>query len=266
MVPAAYSDALSAFAARQRLQSAPACRGGRASRSGRSRSFAMSVDQELAEYRCKCEFEKQFLPEGTILVAGCDEAGRGSLFGPLFAAAVILDPAQPIPGVDDSKKLTPKKREMLSKAIIAKAVAYRIVSVSAAEVDSLNVYEASRQAMIRALLALDPAPQFVLTDAMPLEREGDAGPFPVPYKSIVHGDAKSASIAAASILAKVARDQEMSQLDLMYPQYRLAANKGYGTKEHLDALALHGPCPLHRTTYQPVKDMLLPHFPNTKIQ
>ena len=194
-------------------------------------------------------------------MAGCDEAGRGALLGPLYAAAVILDPAKPILGVDDSKKLTPRRRESLSREITEKAIAFKIVSVSAAEVDALNVYEASRQGMIRAVLALDPAPEFVLTDAMPLDGSGKAAGFPIPYRAVVHGDALSVSIAAASILAKVARDAHLQKLDRLYPKYGLARNMGYGTQEHLGALAAYGPCPEHRKSYQPVMDCMLPLFP-----
>jgi len=194
-------------------------------------------------------------------VAGCDEAGRGALLGPLYAAAVILDPAKPIQGVDDSKKLTALRRESLAKEIVEKAVAFQVVSVSAAEVDVINIYEASRQGMIRALKALVPVPEFVLTDAMPLAVSGQAEGFPIPYRAVVHGDALSVSIAAASILAKVARDAHLQELDRLYPKYGLARNMGYGTPEHLGALAAHGPCAEHRKTYQPVMDCLLPLFP-----
>jgi len=194
-------------------------------------------------------------------VAGCDEAGRGALLGPLYAAAVILDPAKVIQGVNDSKQLTPGRREALAAEIAEKALAHRVVSLTAAEVDALNVYEASRQGMIRAVLALDPAPEFILTDAMPLDGCDKGVRLPIPHRAIVHGDALSVSIAAASILAKVARDAHLRELDRVYPQYGLAKNKGYGTREHLEALAIHGPCPEHRKTYQPVKDCLLPLFP-----
>ncbi len=194
-------------------------------------------------------------------MAGCDEAGRGALLGPLYAAAVILDPARPISGVDDSKKLTAAEREELAEKIRAKAVAYRVVAITAAEVDELNVYEASRLGMLRALAALDPAPQFILTDAMPLSAGADSEPFPIPHRAIIHGDARSISIAAASILAKVGRDHHLEELARIYPQYGLDRNKGYGTREHLAALARYGPCPEHRRTYQPVKDLLLPLFP-----
>jgi ribonuclease HII len=214
-----------------------------------------------AEFKCTWKLEKQVLRAGWRLVAGCDEAGRGALLGPLYVAAVILDPAKPIRGVDDSKKLTPCRRESLASEIIEKARAFKVVSLPAAEVDALNVYEASRQGMIRAVLALDPAPEFILTDAMPLEGCAQATGFRIPHRAVVHGDALSVSIAAASILAKVARDARLQELDRLYPQYGLATNKGYGTRIHLEALAAYGPCPEHRKTYQPVKDCLLPLFP-----
>jgi len=219
----------------------------------------MPRERDAKEFSCTRQFEAQAFREGWKFVAGCDEAGRGALLGPLYAAAVILDPAKSIPGVDDSKKLLPSVRAELDQEIRAKALAYVVVSVSAADVDSLNVYEASRQAMIRALRALDPSPDFILTDAMPLDRRGYG--FPIPYRSIIHGDARSVSIAAGSILAKVARDTHLQALDREYPHYGLAQNKGYGTPEHLEALARFGPCPEHRKTFQPVKDLLMPRLP-----
>ncbi|MBZ5515252.1 MAG: ribonuclease HII [Acidobacteriia bacterium] len=199
--------------------------------------------------------------QGWQRVAGCDEAGRGSLLGPLFAAAVILDPEKPIRGVDDSKKLTPAQRLELDVEIRGKALAFQVVAVSAAEVDAINVYEASRQAMLRALAGLEPPPDYVLTDAMPLRARGRSAEFAIPHRAIIHGDARSVSIAAASILAKVARDACLEELARVYPQYHLASNKGYGTAEHLEALARFGPCPEHRKTFQPVKDYVLPLFP-----
>jgi ribonuclease HII len=205
--------------------------------------------------------EAQALRAGWRLVAGCDEVGRGALLGPLYAAAVILDPAKPIRGVDDCKKLAACRRQSLALEISEKAVAFKVVSLTAAEVDALNVYEASRQGMIRAVLALDPAPEFILTDAMPLAGSTETARFPIPHRAVTHGDALSVSIAAASILAKVARDAHLCELDRLYPQYGLARNKGYGTRDHLEALAAYGPCPEHRKSYQPVKDFLLPLFP-----
>ena len=221
----------------------------------------MPPSRKPAEFKCTRKLELQALRAGWRLVAGCDEVGRGALLGPLYVAAVILDPAKRIRGVDDSKKLDPCRRESLALEISEKAVAFKVVSLAAAEVDSLNVYEASRQGMIRALLALNPAPEFILTDAVPLEGCRGVALFPIPHRAVVHGDALSVSIAAASILAKVARDAHLCELDRLYPEYGLAKNKGYGTRDHLEALATYGPCPEHRKSYQPVKDYLLPLFP-----
>ena len=210
--------------------------------------------------KCSSRLESSLLRRGIRLVAGTDEAGRGSLLGPLYVAAVILDASQPIPGLNDSKKLSPQARSSFASQIRQTALAYQVIAVSAREVDDLNVYEATRQAMIRSLLALDPLPEFALADAMPLQNGRRPG-FSLPYWSLIHGDARSVSIAAASILAKVARDEYLDRLDRQYPQYGLARNKGYGTRDHLDALARFGPCPEHRRTYQPVKDMLTPTLP-----
>lgn len=221
------------------------------------------VPQPALRFRCTWRFERVMRKQGYGCVAGCDEAGRGALLGPLYAAAVILDPARRIHGLDDSKKLTPAEREEFALAIRAKALAFAVVGISAADVDVLNVYQASRRAMIRALAQLQPAPDYVLTDAMRLAGWCDAKEFSIPYRAIVHGDARSVSIAAASILAKTARDAHLVELDRLYPQYRLAQNKGYGTPEHLDGLAQFGPCPEHRRTFAPVKGFDLPLFPGT---
>ena len=221
----------------------------------------MPPSPNSSAFKCTWKLEKQIFQTGCRRVAGCDEVGRGALLGPLYAAAVILDPAKPIRGVDDSKKLSPSRRESLSREITEKAVAFKVVSISAAEVDALNVYEASRQGMIRAVLALDPTPDFILTDAVPLEGCNKAAGFPIPYRAVLHGDSLSVSIAAASILAKVARDAHLQELDRLYPKYGLARNMGYGTQEHLGALATYGPCPEHRKSYQPVMNSLLPLFP-----
>lgn len=223
----------------------------------------MPRPRDPSELKCTRRLEAQALRRGWRLIAGCDEAGRGALLGPLYAAAVILDLAWPIAGIDDSKKLLPSRRESLALEIAEKAISYQVVAIPAAEVDELNVYEASRQAMIRAIQALHPSPQFILTDAMCLSPCASYPDFQTPYRAIIHGDARSISIAAASILAKVARDKHLEGLDRLYPQYGLARNKGYGTPEHLEALTRHGPCPEHRKTYQPVKDCLLPLFPFT---
>jgi ribonuclease HII len=219
----------------------------------------MPPPREPREFRCTRHLELLALREGHRFIAGCDEVGRGALLGPLYAAAVILDPAKSIPGIDDSKKLTAPQRESLAKKIRAKALAWQVVAVTVEEVDALNVYEASRQGMLRALKALVPAPDFILTDAMPLRKAGED--FCIPHRAVMHGDSLSVCIAAASILAKVARDEHLTKLDGVFPQYGLAKNKGYGTHDHLTALARFGPCSEHRKTYQPVKDYLLPLFP-----
>lgn len=221
----------------------------------------MPATPDVPHFRCTWRFENTVKGQGYAYVAGCDEAGRGALLGPLYAAAVILDPARRIRGLDDSKKLMPEQREDFAVAIRAKAVAFAIVAVPAADVDFLNVYHASRRAMIEALQQLRPLPDYVLTDAMRLAGWGDPTDFSIPYRSIVHGDARSVSIAAASILAKTARDAHLVELDRLYPQYQLAKNKGYGTPEHLGGLAEHGPCPEHRRTFAPVKGCYFPLFP-----
>ena len=155
--------------------------------------------------------------------------------GPLVAAAVILDPTRPIAGLNDSKKIAPAERERLDVQIRSQAVAYRIASIEAREVDRLNVYRASQQAMIEAVEGLSPCPNFVLTDAMPLPG------LALPYRALIHGDTRSMTIAAASILAKVARDAHMRQMDESFPGYEISRNKGYGTRQHMAALARLGP-------------------------
>jgi ribonuclease HII len=210
---------------------------------------------------CTRRFEALAARQGWRIVAGCDEVGRGALAGPLHAAAVILDPARRIRGLDDSKRLSAETRVELDQEIRSKVIAFQVVAVPATEVDVLNVYHASRRAMISAIRALMPSPDFVLTDAMRLTGWGDHVEFPTPYRSIIHGDARSASIAAASIIAKVARDTHMRDLDCLYPNYNLASNKGYGTPEHLEGLTKYGPCPEHRRTFAPVKGHCLPLFP-----
>jgi len=225
---------------------------------GNPRSAAMNLSDRFV---CTRRFEALAARQGWRIVAGCDEVGRGALAGPLYAAAVILDPARRIRGLDDSKKLSAEIRAEMDQEIRSKAIALQVVAVPAVEVDVLNVYQASRRAMISAIQALIPTPDFVLTDAMRLTGWGDQVEFPTPYRSIIHGDARSASIAAASIIAKVARDTHMRDLDRLYPQYILASNKGYGTPEHLDGLMKYGPCPEHRRTFAPVKGHCLPLFP-----
>ncbi|MBK7928768.1 MAG: ribonuclease HII [Bryobacterales bacterium] len=190
--------------------------------------------------------ERRAREQGYLLIAGLDEAGRGCLFGDVYAAAVIL-PERTIPrGLNDSKQLTPEERESLAPRIQERSIAWAVATASAAEVDRINIYQASRLAMKRALEALTVKPDFLLVDALTLDTL-------IPQRALIHGDAISVSIAAASILAKTARDRAMVEWDRTYPQYGLARHKGYGTAEHLRALAEHGPTPHHRKSYEPVR-------------
>lgn len=179
------------------------------------------------------------------MVAGVDEVGRGSLFGPVVAAAVILDPAYRIRGLRDSKLLPAERREVLAARIREHAIAWAIAAVDAARIDQINIYQASRVAMREAVMRLEPSPNHLLVDAVRLDCD-------LPQQPIIHGDALSASIAAASILAKVERDRMICEWDPVFPAYRLASNKGYSTPHHLAALRQHGPSPLHRQSFAPV--------------
>ncbi len=196
------------------------------------------------------EYEDCLRKEGFKLIAGTDEAGRGPLAGPVFAAAVILDPGKVIPGIDDSKKLSASKREYLAKRIKEEAIAYSVAMVSEKEIDKINIYEASRLAMKKALGGCLVEPEYVLTDAMPLPG------YDKPFLAIIKGDQLSASIAAASILAKTERDAYMLKMAKRYPGYGFERNKGYPTKEHLAALDRLGATPIHRKTYKPVRDRI----------
>lgn len=196
---------------------------------------------------CSSRFERTARHKGWLRIAGLDEAGRGSLFGPVFAAAVILNPRRRIVGLDDSKKLSAERREILAERIREHALAWRVAQVDAGRIDAWNIYQASRQAMADAVVQLSLQPDFLLIDAVHLD-------LLVEQKPIIKGDARSVSIAAASILAKVARDAVMKEFDPMYPVYGLAANKGYATRAHLDALRTYGPSPLHRFSFAPVRN------------
>lgn len=191
-----------------------------------------------------------FAPDLT-LVAGVDEAGRGPLAGPVAVAAVILDPARPIDGLNDSKKLSEKKREALAPLIRERALAWHVEFVEATEIDALNILQATLTGMRRALLALTPAPSFARIDGnrLPLD-------LPCPAEALVGGDALEPAIMAASILAKTARDARLLQLDRRYPEYGFAKHKGYPSPAHLSALQRYGPCPEHRRSYAPVKRAL----------
>lgn len=196
---------------------------------------------------CSSRYEREARQHGWQRIAGLDEAGRGSLFGPVVAAAVILNPRRRIVGLDDSKKLAPERRTELAGRIYEHALAWATAEIDASRIDAWNIYQATRQAMIAAVSQLRPLPDYLLLDAMELD-------LPIEQKALIHGDARSVSIAAASILAKVERDRQMEELDLLYPQYGLAQNKGYGTPDHLEALRRCGPSPLHRFSYAPVRE------------
>ena len=199
-------------------------------------------DQALDLY----EFEEKLYDEGFYNICGVDEVGRGPLAGPLVVAACILPPFLRIDGLNDSKKLSEKKRNELYKIIIKNALAYNVVFISVEDVDTLNIYQATKKGMLEAINGLKIKPDHCLIDAMPLNE------LKVPHTSIIHGDARCASVAAASIIAKVVRDEYMEKMDIKYPNYGFKKHKGYGTKQHLDALNELGPTPIHRKTYSPV--------------
>jgi ribonuclease HII len=199
----------------------------------------------LKKLRCTLRYEKKAWASGAQLVAGVDEVGRGSLFGCVVAAAVILDPAYRVRGLRDSKLLPAERRELLAERIREHAVAWAVAAVDAARIDQVNIYQASRLAMREAVMRLAPAADHLLVDALRLDCEQ-------PQFPIIHGDAVSASIAAASILAKVERDRIMCEWDAVFPAYGLASHKGYSTPKHLAALREFGPTPLHRQSFAPV--------------
>ena len=197
-----------------------------------------------------CAFELPLWAQGITLVGGCDEVGMAPLAGPVIAAAVILRPGTRIQGVNDSKQLTPEERDALEPKIRAVAVAVGIGRAEVHEIDSINIYRAGLLALKRAVLALDPQPQHLLIDARKLDG------LSMPQQPIIKGDAKSITIGAASIVAKVHRDRLMSQLDGEFPGYGFSAHKGYPTPEHLDALERLGACALHRRSFAPVAKKL----------
>jgi ribonuclease HII len=204
-----------------------------------------SANRDL-DLRCEGTLERELRARGFCAVAGVDEVGRGSLFGAVFAGAVILSPARPIRGLNDSKQLEPERREVLAVRIRERAVAWALAAVDAAAIDRINIYNASRLAKKLAVERLSPPADFLLIDAVPLL-------LAIPQRPIIHGDALCHAIAAASIIAKVERDRCMRVWDTIYPEYGLANHKGYNTPEHLRALAAHGPTPLHRLSFEPVR-------------
>ena len=217
---------------------------------GKPLSKAAAKLRLLKRLKCTTRYEKKAWDAGATLVAGVDEVGRGSLFGPVVAAAVILDPADRIKGLRDSKLLPAERREVLNERIRERAVAWAIAAVDAARIDQINIYQASRVAMIEAIAQLSPAPDHLLIDAMRLD--WPCAESPCPQTKLIHGDAKSASIAAASIIAKVERDRMVAAWDPVFPIYGLASNKGYFTRKHAETLREHGPSPLHRQSFAPV--------------
>lgn len=205
-----------------------------------------SQKTEINIYR----YEEELYDNHHHLVCGVDEAGRGPLAGPVVVASCILPPFLRIPGLNDSKQISEKKREELYKIIVKEAIDFKIVFIHEDEIDELNIYAATKKGMLEAIAGLEKTPDYVLIDAMPLDE------LEISNKSIIHGDALSASIAAASILAKVSRDHYMEKMDIKYPNYGFKRHKGYCTKHHVEALEKYGPCKIHRKTFYPVTKYL----------
>jgi ribonuclease HII len=206
----------------------------------------MMAEQPVGKIRCDSGIERELRARGFSAVAGVDEVGRGALFGPVFAAAVILSRDRPIRGLNDSKQLEPERRVILAQRIRERAVAWSVAAVDSATIDRINIYQASRLAMKLAVRKLVPAADFLIIDALYLD-------VPIAQRALIQGDARCHAIAAASILAKVERDACMCEWDAVFPGYGLARHKGYSTPEHADALACHGLTPLHRLSFAPVR-------------
>jgi ribonuclease HII len=206
------------------------------------------IELFLEAYRLHllCGLEERLSRCGFGLIAGVDEVGRGSLAGPVVAAAVIVDGRRLVPGVDDSKCLTAPERERAARAIRSACVGSAVAAVPPDVIDRVNILQATRQAMCEALSRLRPAPDCAVVDAVPLSGFG------FPCVPVIRGDCFSYAVACASIVAKVERDRMMVELDRKYPQYGFASHKGYSVPEHLEALSTYGPCPVHRLTYRPV--------------
>jgi ribonuclease HII len=196
--------------------------------------------------RCVSSYEREARERGFSRIAGVDEVGRGCLFGPVFAAAVILDPERPIRGLRDSKIIDAEEREKLAAQIRARAVCWGVGGADAFEIDQINIYQASRLAMRRAVEALAVPPDFLLIDAIKVD-------LPVEQLALIDGDARCRAIAAASIIAKVHRDRVLARWHEVFPQYNLASNKGYSTPDHRRALREHGPTLMHRFSFWPVR-------------
>ena len=200
--------------------------------------------KDIERYEIMNTHENELIAAGYSYLAGVDEAGRGPLAGPVYAAAVILDPNVKIYGLNDSKKISEKKRNLLEIEIKEKSIAWAISKVEAGSIDELNILEATKKAMTDALNSLSIKADYILTDAVTLKDFA-----PEMQVNLIKGDANSNSIAAASILAKTARDAEMLKIDEIYPEYGFAQHKGYGTKKHYEALDKFGPSPVHRKTF-----------------
>ena len=215
--------------------------------SKRKRELQKQVDEDLRLEKMLA-YEKELYTQGIQLIAGVDEVGRGPLAGPVVAAAVILPENCKIPGLNDSKKIPKSKHKEIYEAVLQNAIAIGIGVKDNQVIDQVNIYEATKLAMMEAIGQLDPQPQHLLIDAMKLD-------LPIPQTSIIKGDANSLSIAAASIVAKVTRDQMMEEFDREYPGYDFAQNAGYGTAKHLAGLDKLGVTPIHRRSFEPVKSM-----------
>lgn len=215
--------------------------------SKRKRELQKQVDEDLRLEKMLA-YEKELYTQGIQLIAGVDEVGRGPLAGPVVAAAVILPKACKIPGLNDSKKIPKSKHKEIYEAVLQNAIAIGIGVKDNHVIDQVNIYEATKLAMMEAIGQLEPQPQHLLIDAMRLD-------LPIPQTSIIKGDANSLSIAAASIVAKVTRDQMMEEFDCEYPGYDFTQNAGYGTANHLAGLHKLGVTPIHRRSFEPVKSM-----------
>ena len=215
------------------------------------------MKKELKQTADLYKYEKKLWNKGYENIAGCDEAGRGPLFGPVVCASVILPHDFVLEGLNDSKKLTEKKREEYYPIIMEKALSVGVSIVSAKEIDEINIYEASRIGMIRATNSLNIKPDYIITDAMPFD-----GYIDIPHEKIIKGDAKSITIAAASVIAKVTRDRIMYDIDKKHPEYLFAKHKGYPTKKHIELLNKYGIIDGYRRTYGPVKKYIEEHKTN----
>lgn len=206
----------------------------------------MPKNEPTPRIRCVSTYERLAREQGYRCIAGVDEVGRGCLFGPVFAGAVVLDPDKPIRGLRDSKVLDAADREELAKEIKARCFCWSVAGAGVFEIDQINIYHASRLAMRRAVEALSSKPDYLLIDAVKID-------LPIDQLPLIDGDARCRAIAAASILAKVHRDACLDEWDAVFPQYNLKSNKGYSTPDHRRALRKHGPTALHRFSFEPVR-------------